>query len=43
VNPALPQRTVALLTRRHASATLAANAFSAVLFDLIAQEGLGQT
>jgi LysR family transcriptional regulator, cyn operon transcriptional activator len=43
VTPALPQRTVALLTRRRASTTLAANAFSAVLFELISQQRLGET
>jgi len=41
VTPALPQRTVALLTRRRASTTLAANAFSDVLLGLIAHEHLG--
>ena len=41
VTPALPQRTVALLTRRRASTTLAANAFSDVLLGLIADEQLG--
>ncbi|WP_245639812.1 transcriptional regulator CynR [Paraburkholderia heleia] len=42
VTPALPQRTVALLRRRRASSTLAANAFSEVLLALITQEGLGE-
>ncbi|QGZ65964.1 transcriptional regulator CynR [Paraburkholderia acidisoli] len=43
VTPALPQRTVALLSRRRAATTLAANAFVALLTDLIAEEGLGAT
>lgn len=39
VSPGLPERTVALLTRRNAYSTLAAKAFSELLIDLIADEG----
>jgi len=40
VSPGLPQRTVALLTRRNAYTTLAAKAFSDMLIELVADEGL---
>ncbi|WP_233872952.1 transcriptional regulator CynR [Paraburkholderia adhaesiva] len=42
VSPPLPERTVALLARRNAYTTLAASAFSAVLFGLISDEGFAQ-
>jgi LysR family cyn operon transcriptional activator len=40
VAPGLPQRTAALLTRRNAYTTLAAKAFSEMLIELVADEGL---
>ena len=39
VTPALPQRTVALLGRRHASRTVAAQAFETLLLEMIGEEG----
>lgn len=42
VSPALPQRTVALLSRRNAYTTLAAKAFSAMLIELVESEGFAQ-
>jgi LysR family transcriptional regulator, cyn operon transcriptional activator len=42
VSPGLPERTVALLTRRNAYSTLAATAFSTTLIELISDEGFAQ-
>jgi len=42
LDPPLPERTVALLTRKRSSRTLAAKAFSDMLFDLIANDGLAE-
>lgn len=42
VSPGLPERTVALLTRRNAYSTLAATAFSTTLTQLITDEGFAQ-
>jgi LysR family cyn operon transcriptional activator len=42
LDPPLPERTVALLTRKRSSRTLAAKAFSDMLFDLIVNDGLAE-
>jgi LysR family cyn operon transcriptional activator len=42
LDPPLPERTVALLTRQRSTGTLAAKAFSDLLFGMIAKDGLSE-